>query len=347
MSADIIKKLKTLKSVTPSPEWKKSNRQLLMMAIKEDAASAADKTWAQELVKILFPWRVLKLAFRPALTLVAMLGLVLGSGLSVSASQTALPGDTLYSLKLATEKVQVALTFKKEEQAKVHLELAGRRISEVKKIKENSLPAQHKNQKINIAIDKFQQEITTAQTKLETLKTTGMLKPAVVEVAQIVNKKIDEYHEVLAETTVDPEVSGEVAEKIVQGLTMVEKLSEQAKQIVEVAMANENNEEVIEPETNAECVMNCDVGAEQNTNTESTDETNTNSSDGTGDATNTNTVPENTNTILVSQKIYVKPVVPVKTNENTNTEPEQKPEAEVIDESQLKVGIDLRQEITE
>jgi hypothetical protein len=334
MSPDIIKKLKTLKSIAPRAEWKKSNRQLLMMAIKGgvegDATPATPATWTQGLAKVFFSWKVFRLALRPVLTLVAILGLVLGSGLSVSASQIALPGDTLYSLKLAAEKVQVALTFKKEEQAKMHVELAGKRINEVKKIKANPLPPQNKNQKINVAIDKFQQEIATAQTKLENLNNKELPEAAVLEVAKVVNERTDEYQEILAATTADPEVSGEVAEKITQGLTMVKELSEQAKQIVEIAMANESNSEgTTEPETSEECVENCNVNAEQNTNTEGTDETNVDSSDGIKNTANTNLIP-------VPQKVYIKPVVPV----NTNTPPE----PEVIDESKLRVGIDLRQD---
>jgi len=354
MRDTIIKKLKTLKNITPSAEWKKSNRQLLMMAIKGGADSGAiEKTWTQEFFQFLFPLKVAKLILRPALTLAVLFILILGSGLSVSAAQMALPGDKLYSLKLATEKVQVALTFKKEDKAKVHLELAGKRINEVKKIKENPLPAGNKNQKINVAINNFKQEIATAQVKLENLNAESF-KAAVVEVAKIVDKKTNEYHEVLLETTNDPEVSGEVALNLTEGLSMVEELSKKAKQIVAIALSAEGgseSEEVL-PEQSLESATNRNTNPEetqnttQNTNADGTSETNTNTLLGIEEATGAN-APESTNDGSLPKKVYIKPVVPINTNTNTNTNTNAISEPEVIDESQLKVGIDLRQEPTQ
>lgn len=334
---DIIKKLKTLKSIAPSAEWKKSSRQLLMMAIKGNVdTGAAGVTWAQELAKILFPWKVLRLAARPALTLVSILSLVLASGLSVSASDVALPGDALYPLKIASEKVQVALTFKQDEQAKIHVELAGRRINEVQKIQENSLPSEHKSQKMNVAIDKFQEEITAVKTKLENLQNKATLQET-AEVAKIVDTKADEYQVVLTETNSLPEVSGEVTENINQGLILVGELSKQAKELVQIAAASE--EALAAPELNAPCVdENCDVNLNANSNT-NTDLTNTEQTE-----INTNTTGEtlenvNINTNVAPQKVYIKPVSTAPTNTNTVVPPE-------VDESTLKVGIDLRQEPT-
>lgn len=347
MSSDIIKKIKLLKKISPDNEWKKSSRELLMMAIRGDADRVIrQETWAQELAKILFSWRVLRLSLRPALTLFALFGLVLGSGLSVSASQSALPGDALYPLKLATEKMQVAVTFKKEEQTKLHVELAGKRIDEVKKIKANPLPPQNKNKKINVAIDKFQQEITAVQNKLENLKKTKVPQVAVVEVAKIVNKKANEYQEVLTETTADPEVFGEVALKLNQGLSMIEELSKQAKQIVEVALLNDDSRQIV-PESK-ENIPNCNTNLVEtqqdarNTNISTEVTSDSASSPEEKETTNTNTL-ENVNVNPLPKKVYIKSVTPVNTNTNTAVEPE----PEEVDESQLKVGIDLRQEPTQ
>jgi len=334
MSADIMKKIKTLKSVAPNSEWKNTSRNLLMTRIKNDLNEetlSGAPTWAGELVRILFPWQVLKLAAKPAFVLFSIVGLVLGSGLSVSASDTALPGDTLYPLKMATERVQVALTFRQKEQAKIHVELAGKRINEVRKINNNPLPAQNKNQKINIAIDKFQREIGTVKTKLETLEENSG-NEAMLEVAKIVDSKTDEYQAVLAETTSDPEVSGEVAEKINQGLALVEELSAQAKQIVKIAAVSEETPAEQAPELN--CVENSNANAnvsEVNANVSLETDANTNAS-----ANPENLDNANTNVNAAPPKVYVKPINPPAI---TNTPP-------VIDESQLKVGIDLKQELT-
>lgn len=68
---------------------------------------------------------------RPQMTF-AMLALVIfGGGGAVSASDRALPGDTLYSVKLQlTEPARLALTFNTEERTELEAEYASRRLKE-------------------------------------------------------------------------------------------------------------------------------------------------------------------------------------------------------------------------
>ena len=168
------------------------------------------------------------LTLKPAVSFASIVALVLGSGFSVSASQMALPGDTLYSLKIASERVQVALAFKEESRAKIHVELAGKRLNEVKRIKENTDP--DKNQKINIAIDKFQEEIRTVKTQLDNLGE----KQGGLEVAKIVDSKTHEYREALVGTVNggETEVSEEVAQKISDGLALADETGDQALTVI-------------------------------------------------------------------------------------------------------------------
>jgi hypothetical protein len=56
--------------------------------------------------------------------------LLTGSG-TVAASSDALPDETLYPVKLATEQVRVALTFSDEQKAEVHTQLAQTRATEI------------------------------------------------------------------------------------------------------------------------------------------------------------------------------------------------------------------------
>lgn len=253
MSADITKKLKALKSVAPRTEWKKSNREFLMSEIKSTmpAANEVREKWAMELSKIIFPWRVMKLAARPVLALVSVFALVLGSGLSVSASQLALPGDALYGLKIASEKVQVALTFDKKESAKIHVELAGKRINEIKKIKENTDSDEKKVRRINVAMDKFKEEISTVQNKLENLNKESSAE-ATVEVAKMVDNKTTEYQKDLVQATNKlPELNGATL-NISQSLDLADKMSDAALTMIvekhaqgEMVLSGEMEEDVL------------------------------------------------------------------------------------------------------
>jgi hypothetical protein len=230
MSADLIKKLKGLKRVEAGTEWKKSNREFLMSEIK-NTIPAANERWALELSKVVFPWKVMKLAVRPVMALTTVAALVLGSGLSVSASERSLPGDPLYGLKIVSEKVQVALTFDKKESAKIHVELAGKRINEVKRIKENSDSDQNKIKKINVAMDGFKKEISTVQNKLENLK-NGSSAETVVEVAKIIDNKAAEYQEDLVEATNELPELNEATQNINQVLDLTDKTSDSALTVV-------------------------------------------------------------------------------------------------------------------
>lgn len=227
-----IKKIKILENIRPNAEWKKSNRDFLMAEIRNNLGSkVVRETWASELSAIVFPWKVFRLVARPVLAIFAIFSLVLGSGISVSASQLALPGDRLYPLKIATEKFQVAMTFDKEEAAKIHVELAGKRIGEVEKIKENSDSPEAKIQKINVAVDKFQEEVAAVGNKLENLN-KEVPSQTTVEVAKIVDNKASEYKEALAKTTADLPIAGEAVQKINQGMNLVEEVGDKALAVI-------------------------------------------------------------------------------------------------------------------
>lgn len=193
----------------------------------KNTTPVADEKWALELSKIVFPWRVMKLAARPVMAMASVVVLVLGSGLSVSASQLALPGDALYGLKIASEKVQVALTFDKKESAKMHVELAGKRINEIKKIKENADSVEKKAKKINVAMDKFKEEISTAQNKLENLNKESSPE-ATVEVAKIIDNKATEYQKDLVTATNELPELNDATQNINQSLDLADKTSDAA-----------------------------------------------------------------------------------------------------------------------
>ena len=220
MSSDIIRKLKKLKKVNPNTEWKNSCRKFLLSEIKRDTAER--QIWFKESFKTLFSIDFVKLTLKPAVSLASVVALVLGGGFSVSASQVSLPGDRLYPLKMVSEKVQVAFAFSDENRARVHVKLAGKRLGEVKKIKEKNGP--DKDERINIAIDKFHEEIKTAELKLNDIEEES----DALEVAKIFDTKTKEYKEALIEAGSDLKTSKEIAEKISEGIVLAENIGEKA-----------------------------------------------------------------------------------------------------------------------
>ncbi|MBI2019865.1 hypothetical protein HYS94_00380 [Candidatus Daviesbacteria bacterium] len=70
------------------------------------------------------------------LILVAVVGAISASGVTVAASQKSLPGDALYPVKKVTENVRVATAFSKQGKAKVHIAIAEEKVKEIEKLEE-------------------------------------------------------------------------------------------------------------------------------------------------------------------------------------------------------------------
>jgi hypothetical protein len=94
---------------------------------------------------------------------------------SVSATQNCLPGEVCYGVKMAAEKTQeIVVTVAGSNQAatQMHLEHAGRRAEEIKKVAENN--ASDAPKQAEVAIKSLEKSIQSAQ---ETLKNVGENEP--------------------------------------------------------------------------------------------------------------------------------------------------------------------------
>jgi hypothetical protein len=138
------------------PEQAVELRPLLEVALAAQQASAVEpradfKAQARYQIRSLLqdkqqkrhPKRLPVLGWLPrwaTITLIAVfVFLAAGSG-AVAAASGSLPGDTLYAVKLATERVQLAFTFSDTGKAKLEAEFAGRRVEEMARIAERDDP---------------------------------------------------------------------------------------------------------------------------------------------------------------------------------------------------------------
>jgi hypothetical protein len=90
--------------------------------------SAARDFEAQSERRSIFKWR-----WQPAwaISLAAVVVVVLGGGATVAASNYSMPGEPLYSVKLATEQVRLALTVSDVTKTELNAEYANRRTEEI------------------------------------------------------------------------------------------------------------------------------------------------------------------------------------------------------------------------
>jgi len=112
-------------SVEPRPAFKQAAKARLLSTIAtkeeiEEKRRLPSWHWQRR-------WAV---AFSLALVL------LIASGSIVTASTSSLPGDTLYPLKTAAEKVQAFFTFGDDAKANLHMKLAERRIEEINLLNE-------------------------------------------------------------------------------------------------------------------------------------------------------------------------------------------------------------------
>ncbi|MEE8471143.1 MAG: DUF5667 domain-containing protein [Dehalococcoidia bacterium] len=114
-------------SINPRPDFEKDARVRLLSALE---AKAGEK--GRRLVPF-WGWQR-----RWAVAVTIILAVLLVGGGTVGASANSLPGDVLYPVKTATEKVRAFFTFGKEARASLHIDLAERRLREMESLAERN-----------------------------------------------------------------------------------------------------------------------------------------------------------------------------------------------------------------
>ncbi|MEK7211597.1 MAG: DUF5667 domain-containing protein [Patescibacteria group bacterium] len=204
---ELLRKIQLLKSLRvggePSRDFVARNREILMMQAqnsidaKKRPAATVNLRDLRQFVSSLIPVNLNRFILRPALVVFLAFGVITSGWIaSVSASLNSLPGDTLYSLKIATEKAQLVFV-SGDNEARLQVELAGRRMEEVSKISENQMP--NKEQLIGMAVANFNEQMGSVKESFEEIKITESAVK-VTEVAKIIDRKSAEYREALVKT---------------------------------------------------------------------------------------------------------------------------------------------------
>jgi hypothetical protein len=102
----------------------------------------------------------------PVTVVVAFFVIAFGGSLTTVRASSSLPGDSLYSVKLATERAQLRLA-SREKKAMLHTEFAKRRLDEATAVAGESDEAKAK---VQVAMNGFSAQIVEAQADLEKLR---------------------------------------------------------------------------------------------------------------------------------------------------------------------------------
>ncbi len=198
MSRDIITQLKKLR-IEPragyvGEEVRARGREKLMEAITGQQEQTI--VWAPAATFEFMRFTFSDLLAKPVTALASFAVLVLGGLTTVSAASQSLPGDTLYGVKIVSERAQLQLTGS-DKKAVLHTEFAERRLQELVELTNSETPDQAL---MASTVDAFKFEVSSATQEIQNLQTTqsGQLLAQVSEV----NAKMVQFTDSLAATPI-------------------------------------------------------------------------------------------------------------------------------------------------
>lgn len=206
MSHQLLRKIRSIRAVArrtkPEAAWVLSTRSTLLMQAKNSmpVSDVEKKLVVKEWVKFFAPMisvneRVRTPVFAVMVIVLAIFG---GSLLSVSAAERALPGDLLYSVKLATEQARLAMAKNPQDKVKLKTEFTERRVDEMKQVVSSSSASDRKDRVIQTA-EALKRDLHTIKQQLGDMQ--GQSTPQTVkETAKIVDEKSNAVVQALQES---------------------------------------------------------------------------------------------------------------------------------------------------
>jgi len=220
---ELIGRIQELRQIKPRKDW-------VVLTKKEILGEESYRERFSDILEI-FP-RIL-FQYKPAFASLILIFVLISTFVF---TQKSLPGDFLYSLKRITERGQ-AIFVSKEEEPKMQLELANRRLEELTKIAE-----ENQVKKLAPAIEEYQASLSQAAKKIAQIKETKEVRKIVPEYAKL-EKNIENLKVYGVEVGEAEELNNALAQfvesriKDLENLTLTEvqqNLLEEAKKDFEI-----------------------------------------------------------------------------------------------------------------
>lgn len=187
---EIIKKISVLKSIKADEGFKFDLRKKVLAEIGPvTTVPVARRYQIQGMSTLQFMRSNFTNMILPLLIIVSLLG---GGAGATYASQSSLPGEVLYPVKLVTERAQVALTVDDAREAALHLKFSSKRLEEVEELA-------HEGKKdpklVKLAVENYKTELIHAQTVLSGTATSSAQS---LQIAQNVADAIAQNRAIIA-----------------------------------------------------------------------------------------------------------------------------------------------------
>ncbi len=214
MSKKLIQQLKSFEydgRINPDRVWVSETKKDLMMRIRNSGSQKVSRKIQPMKFATWFMPSNMAYFTRPAMALFIIATLTVGGWIAgVNASYNSLPGDTLYGVKLAAEKTQVAfavVTRDKQVETQLHLEFASRRSKEAKDVIANNPQAKEQAQ---VAVKKIKKSIDSAKSAIEKVGQKDLVKA--VALAKDINTTKKEIISDLKDLSEDVTLAKEVVD---------------------------------------------------------------------------------------------------------------------------------------
>ncbi|MFB6225748.1 MAG: DUF5667 domain-containing protein [Candidatus Paceibacteria bacterium] len=169
-----LNKLKQSDQLNPDEQWKQENKEALLAEIEQESEqeSATLLEKAVTLCDVLFPRRLVLAGKMTVFIFFIVFAAIGGWSVTVQASYSSVPGDTLYNVKLAAEQAKLTMAKvvgSEADEAELYSEFAARRAQEAKKIIKNKQePKQAKEtiERMNESLNRAQNSLKRADGKI-------------------------------------------------------------------------------------------------------------------------------------------------------------------------------------
>ena len=233
---DIIEKLNLLKTVQPTEDLVVKMRTEVLL--KAPVSNALENNVCND--SILDINLKSLLINKLAMSFAAFIFVISGGFVTVIASGNSLPGDPLYSVKMASESIELAVA-SQDEKAEVEIAQAGKRLDEMKKISKKPENADQGKIFKQLAVS-FKKKVDNAQDGLTKIEDNE--KKA--KIAQMINTKTEDYTEGLveAEDNLTNDVKNDVSEKFASASDSNKKVNFDSLAVI-TGITNDNNDEIV------------------------------------------------------------------------------------------------------
>lgn len=187
----LLKNLKKLQNLEvagkPQDSWISESKEILMSQIRPQATENFSAGEGGYYFQYFFS--VFKVAMRPVGAFMLVLFVMLGYSATISVANASLPGDMLYPIKTASEKMQLALTFEDDKKVQMQMGFVGRRVDELQQIVVKVENNQDKARKVSDAAKQISSDVNVVKENLTKISLASADQVNVMQVAKDVDTK--------------------------------------------------------------------------------------------------------------------------------------------------------------